>query len=215
MAEEMNLNEKLRKIQFELKAPKSNRNDFGKYRYRSCEDILEAVKPLLNKYECTLSIRDDIVLIGDRYYIKSIAILESGNESITGTAFAREDESKKGMDASQVTGATSSYARKYALNGLFLIDDSKLEPVADPDSNASQEMKARAQKPSESKPAEEYDPDAPCSAMDIKVLESICSKRKRDPNKVFNGWPNLTKAQYAIAVRKLGGNEDVGENKQS
>ena len=124
----MNINEKLLKIQIELKAPKGQYNSFGKYKYRSCEDILEAVKPLLQENKCTLTIKDDMEQIGDRYYIKATAILadtEADNTIITNTAYAREEESKKGMDASQITGASSSYARKYALNGLFNIDDTK------------------------------------------------------------------------------------------
>lgn len=115
----------LNKIQTELKAPKSQRNNFGKYNYRSCEDILEAVKPLLKKYEATLVIADDIVLVGNRYYIKATATLTSADGTNTATAFAREEETRKGMDASQITGSASSYARKYALNGLFAIDDTK------------------------------------------------------------------------------------------
>lgn len=124
----MNINEKLLKIQIDLKAPKGQYNSFGKYKYRSCEDILEAVKPLLKENKCTLTIKDDMEQIGDRYYIKATAILadtESDNTIITNTAYAREEESKKGMDGSQITGTASSYARKYALNGLFLIDDTK------------------------------------------------------------------------------------------
>lgn len=113
-------------IQSELKAPKSQLNSFGKYKYRSCEDVLEALKPLLKENKCFLNMSDEIVLIGDRYYIKATATItnESGT-SLSVSAFAREEESKKGMDASQLTGATSSYARKYALNGLFAIDDNK------------------------------------------------------------------------------------------
>lgn len=112
-------------IQNELKAPKSNYNSFGKYRYRSAEDILTAVKPLLLRYGCQMTLQDDIVAVGDRYYIKATATITDGTESETVTALAREDEIKKGMDGSQITGTASSYARKYALNGLFLIDDTK------------------------------------------------------------------------------------------
>jgi hypothetical protein len=113
-------------IQSQLKAPKGQYNTFGKYKYRSCEDILEAVKPLLAEQKCTLTLSDDMVTMGNRVYVKAIATLtnESGEKSIT-TAFAREEETKKGMDGSQITGAASSYARKYALNGLFCIDDTK------------------------------------------------------------------------------------------
>lgn len=130
----MNIYEKLLNIQAELKAPKNQYNSFGKYNYRSCEDILEGLKPLLIKYKATLIIDDEIVQIGDRYYVKATATLidiegegnlVKGRECISSTAFAREDEKKTGMDLSQLTGSTSSYARKYALNGLFCIDDTK------------------------------------------------------------------------------------------
>lgn len=123
----MNIYEKLMKVQSELKAPKNQRNNFGGYNYRSCEDILEAVKPILKENGLTLTIKDDIVNIGTRYYIVAIAELidiERGDK-ITTQAQARESETKKGMDDSQITGTASSYARKYCLNGLFLIDDTK------------------------------------------------------------------------------------------
>lgn len=116
----------LNTIQNLLKAPKNQYNKFGNYKYRNCEDILEAVKPLLFSQSCTLTISDEIVMIGTRYYVRATATIKNANgETETTTAYAREDESKKGMDASQVTGSTSSYARKYALNGLFCIDDTK------------------------------------------------------------------------------------------
>ena len=115
--------EGLAKIQRELKAPKGQTNNFGNYKYRSCEDILEALKPHLNGY--TLVITDDISMVGDRFYIKATATISDGKESISATGIARESQTKKGMDVSQITGSTSSYARKYALNGLFCIDDNK------------------------------------------------------------------------------------------
>lgn len=123
----MNIYEKLSAIQQELIAPKNQFNKFGNYSYRSCEDILEGLKPCLKKVNAAVKISDEIIQIGDRYYIKATANLidcESG-ESISNTALAREEDSKKGMDSSQLTGSTSSYARKYALNGLFCIDDVK------------------------------------------------------------------------------------------
>lgn len=111
-------------IQSELKAPKSQFNKFGGYKYRKAEDILEAVKPLLNKQKCTLIITDDVVLIGNRIYVKATATIKNEKgECETTNGWAREEETKKGMDGSQITGASSSYARKYALNGLFAIDD--------------------------------------------------------------------------------------------
>lgn len=113
----------LNEIQQKLNVPKKQVNAFGKYKYRSCEDICEAVKPLLGK--AILTLNDEIVMLGDRFYVKATATLKDKNESISITAYAREEHDKKGMDGSQITGASSSYARKYALNGLFLIDDTK------------------------------------------------------------------------------------------
>ena len=113
------------KIQQELKAPKNQRNNFGNYNYRSCEDILEAVKPLCAKYNCLLILTDKIVEVGGRVYVEARAEFASEGFQTTVAAYAREPESKKGMDESQITGAASSYARKYALNGLFCIDDTK------------------------------------------------------------------------------------------
>lgn len=113
----------LARIQKALRAPKGQYNNFAKFNYRSCEDIVEAVKPLLG--ECIITLNDDIVLVGDRVYVKAIATIKDGEESESAVAFAREPLEKKGMDASQITGTASSYARKYALNGLLLIDDNK------------------------------------------------------------------------------------------
>jgi len=114
----------LNKIQKELKAPKNQKNSFGNYNYRSCEDILEAIKPLLDD-KTVVTLNDEIVLVGDRYYVKATAKISNGTESESVTAYARESLDKKGMDSAQITGASSSYARKYALNGLFCIDDTK------------------------------------------------------------------------------------------
>ena len=122
------------KIQRELKAPKNQFNNFGKYKYRSCEDILEGLKPLLN--ELVLTISDDVVLVGDRIYVKATVTLTNGTDSISNSALARESLTKKGMDDSQITGTASSYARKYALNGLFCIDD-----TADADSMDNSQKK--------------------------------------------------------------------------
>lgn len=123
----MTIYEKLLSIQTELKAPKSQYNSFGKYNYRNCEDILEAVKPLCAKYKAVSVMGDEVIQIGERYYIKSTArLIDLESEGVVeNTAYAREEAEKKGMDGSQVTGASSSYARKYALNGLFAIDDTK------------------------------------------------------------------------------------------
>ena len=119
----MEIYAKLEKIQKTLKAPKNQTNTFGKYKYRSCEDILEAVKPLLDG--CVVTLSDTIRVVGDRIYVESEATISDGANQINVTAFAREPADRKGMDESQITGSASSYARKYALNGLFLIDDTK------------------------------------------------------------------------------------------
>ncbi|MDU2467541.1 MAG: ERF family protein [Veillonella sp.] len=119
------LTQRVGDIQHKLKAPKGQYNSFGKYNYRSCEDILEGVKPLLKEHNLALLIDDEIVQIGERYYVKATAKITDGRECVSATAYAREPDTKKGMDESQITGATSSYARKYALNALLCIDDTK------------------------------------------------------------------------------------------
>ena len=125
----MNIHKKLQGIQSSLKAPKGQTNKFGGYRYRSAEDILTSVKPLLAEWACTLVITDEMVEVGGRVYVKSTAVIasteDSSDSSIHVNAYAREAETKKGMDDAQITGSASSYARKYALNGLFAIDDTK------------------------------------------------------------------------------------------
>lgn len=123
----VNLKEKVTNLQNELKAPKNQRNSFGGYNYRSAEDILEAVKPLCLKYRVMLNVSDDVLAVGDRIYVKATATLADMDsaDAVTSTALAREEETKKGMDAAQITGSASSYARKYALNGLLAIDDTK------------------------------------------------------------------------------------------
>lgn len=133
MAEKVTFTQAVAKIQKELKAPKSQRNNFGNYNYRNQEDILEAVKPLLG--DLVLTVSDEIVEVGGRIYVKATATISDGAGSkLVNTAFAREPEDQKGMSSAQITGSTSSYARKYALNGLFLIDDTK-----DPDTNEFQD----------------------------------------------------------------------------
>lgn len=145
----MSVYEKLSKVQSELKAPKGQYNSFGKYKYRSCEDILEAVKPLNAKHGVVLTVGDEVVEISNRFYVKATATfvdIESG-EKIINTALAREDDSKKGMDGSQITGTASSYARKYCLNGLFCIDDTK-------DADTDEYRHQQERKPQENKPQE-------------------------------------------------------------
>ena len=147
--EENGLQEALIAIQKKLKAPKDLYNKFGNYKYRSAESILEAVKPLLAENGVLLIITDELVMIGTRYYVKSTAMAQKNGESMCGIGYAREDDSKKGMDGSQVTGASSSYARKYALNGLFLIDDTK-----DADTDEYRNQQESAAKPQQPKPSQ-------------------------------------------------------------
>ena len=124
----MSIIKKLQAIQSELEVPKSQYNSFGKYHYRNAEDILAAAKPISIKHDCLLTVTDDMVVLNDRFYVKAVARLDHNEEHKETTAYAREELTKKGMDASQITGSASSYARKYALNGLFCLDD-----VKDPD----------------------------------------------------------------------------------
>lgn len=135
-------------IQSELKAPKSQFNKFGGYKYRKAEDILEAVKPLLAKQKCTLIITDDVVLIGNRIYVKATATIKNEKgECETTTGWAREEETKKGMDGSQITGASSSYARKYALNGLFAIDDNADSDTTNDGQHQETQQQTQTQQP--------------------------------------------------------------------
>lgn len=141
----MGVYEKLLAIQTELKAPKAQFNNFGKYKYRNCEDILESLKPILAKNRATITISDDVVSVGNRIYIRATAKIvdtETG-ESVETTAYAREEESKKGMDGSQLTGSSSSYARKYSLNGLFAIDDTKDSDYCSPELNRPLKQKTK------------------------------------------------------------------------
>lgn len=136
----MNIYQKLTQVQHELKAPKNQRNNFGNYNYRSCEDILEGVKPLLLKHGLSMTINDEVVVIGNRYYLRAtvtVTNIDAPEEVLKVEALAREEESKKGMDGSQVTGASSSYARKYALNGMFAIDDTKDADTKSPEDNTT------------------------------------------------------------------------------
>lgn len=137
----MTIYEKLSQLQNTLKVPKNQYNEFGKYYFRNCDDIMEATKPLCKDLKCLIICEDDLVQVGERYYVRALARLidlETG-EGMSVSAFAREEETKKGMDASQITGAASSYARKYALNGLLQLDDTK-----DADSNEYSKMTSKA-----------------------------------------------------------------------
>ena len=194
------MNEKLIHIQSRLKAPKGNYNSFGKYKYRSCEDILEAVKPLLVEEGLTLTLSDEIEQIGDRYYVRATASLyENENLIEIVSAYAREEDNKKGMDASQITGTASSYARKYALNGLFLIDDTK---DADTDEYASQTAR------------EEY-----ATTTEKKTLMRLCEDLNIDIADILHqvgviDGKKMTSKQHAQALEILKKIED-GNNRKN
>lgn len=185
---------KLSEIQRKMKAPKSRYNSFGKYSYRSAEDILEAFKPYEEEYKVSLVIRDDIVAVGDRVYVKATAQLldcESPQEA-SAWAYAREADTKKGMDESQITGTASSYARKYAMNGLFLLDDTK---DADTDEYAAQNGKKKLETIPDEPPLSQNG-DKPASAAMLKTIENICTKHGTTPEAVCKKsgvqWKGIT-----------------------
>ena len=165
----------LQSIQQSLVAPKGQYNSFGKYSYRSAEDILEALKPILQEHDAVLILQDGIVQIGDRYYVEATATLYAVGETIGTTAYAREDDSKKGMDGSQVTGAASSYARKYALNGLFMIDDNK-DPDTDEYHNQNNQGSSKQQKPAGQK---EQSTKTPSKSNGAKTITGAQAKSLR------------------------------------
>lgn len=198
----MGITEKLNIIQSELKAPKDKFNDFGKYKYRSAESILEAVKPLLKAHGCILTLSDTMEQIGDRYYVRALAKLADAEDSITVSAYAREEEFKKGMDGSQITGTASSYARKYALNGLFAIDDTK-----DADTNEFQNAR---QTKYERQTGKVENPKNKVSTTDAEVMKKICQKKGCDVARLLGlisretGYDarsidDLTREQYVLA----------------
>lgn len=188
----MTLNEKLTDIQSRLNAPKGQYNSFGRYNYRSCEDILVAVKPLLKEHGLAITLVDNVEAVGNRYYIKATATIADGESTISTFAYAREEESKKGMDGSQVTGASSSYARKYALNGLFAIDDNKDSDSTNNGSQSSKKTKA----------------DTPTDTQEPQKKEYKCSYCGKE----FEGFTAKSDGKfysagqaYHISVNKYGG----------
>lgn len=206
----MNIYEKLLNIQAELKAPKGQENKFGRYKYRSCEDILEAVKPLLAKNKVILQLTDKIECLGNRYYIKATAILIDTEDTKNGeiayienTAYARESEEKKGMDDSQITGTASSYARKYALNGLFCIDDTK-----DADTNEFKEQQDKVTKQDKEQILEE-NIDELVTEQQAKTIYAIMRQKGLDVEKQLltnysiTNTKDLTKRQYASILNKI------------
>ena len=172
--------EKVNKIQTELNAPKSQRNNFGKYNYRSMEDINEAVKPLLAKYGLVMTITDELTLVGDRYYVKATASLIGANgDKLEATAYAREALSKKGMDESQITGSASSYARKYAANGLLAIDDSKDADFLNNNKEYTQKVNSKPKNTrAEAKPIQPK--ELPISEEDAKALQASMTLNKEN-----------------------------------
>jgi len=184
----MSIYAKLAVIQQNLKAPKSQTNKFGGYKYRNCEDILQAVKPLLG--DLVLNLSDTIEQVGDRYYIKATASINDGKESASVTAYAREEENKKGMDASQITGSASSYARKYALNGLLAIDDTKDADSQPPSTGDVTKLVTKAQ---------------------AKKLADLIESLPSDKAATVSGWidakfggvDNLTVQAYQTVISKL------------
>lgn len=196
---DLNFYERFNELQTKLKAPKNQYNSFGKYRYRNAEDILEAVKPLNNDYKVTLLLKDDIVQFGERFYVKATATLIDSvdpNNKIEASAFARESLTKKGQDDSQITGTASSYARKYALNGLYLIDDTK---DADTDEYQNQN------KSPQSKPAKQKD----IGVIKTKVMR-FADMREKKPVDVYKALsikeqdlPDFTEEQSVELIEKL------------
>jgi len=199
------LQESLVVIQSKLKAPKNQYNSFGKYKYRSAEDILEAVKPLLAEHNIVLNMSDRVELIGARYYIVSTAKVIKGEEEIVSEGRAREDDSKKGMDGAQVTGASSSYARKYALNGLFCIDDTK---DADTDEYAKQQQAAQKQQAKQSaKPAQPAPQPYPELDMEKELLaesEANQAQSSTELTAIWNKYTQKTSPYYHPAYSKEG-----------
>lgn len=187
-------------IQSELKAPKTQYNKFGGYKYRKAEDILEAVKPLLAKQKCTLIITDDIVMVGSRIYVKATATIKNEKgEYETSTGWAREEETKKGMDGSQITGASSSYARKYALNGLLAIDDNAdSDTTNDGQHHAAQQQESpQAAQPAQQTATSQYHPN------DLNEGLSYLSRCVNKDNLVWviqNYQPLCSNAQFMQAV---------------
>ena len=198
----MTIHEKMMKIQTTLKAPKNLFNSFGNYKYRNAEGILEAVKPLLAENKLSMYISDDVQAVNDRVYVKatvSIFDIETG-ESVMATASAREALNKKGMDDSQITGTASSYARKYALNGIFLIDDTK---DADTDEN-QKERTTRANKQEQEKNKEKLD-QMKISLVKQKTLLDLCEDEQFDINKILKSYKHesikdITEGQYKYIV---------------
>lgn len=201
----MGVYEKLINVQCELKAPKGQYNSFGKYHYRSCEDILEGLKPALSKNKATLVLSDSIEIVNGRFYVKATAtfIDTQNGDKIENCAYARESEIKKGMDDSQITGATSSYARKYALNGLFLIDDTK---DADSEEYQNQQDNAKTKTTKKNDPAQQPVPQKTEEQLNQEMID------KTDKRLVPTDDNVMSKEQYDFLIEQIkrtGAMEDV------
>lgn len=208
----MNIYEKLLQVQQKLKAPKNQYNKFGDFHYRSCEDIQEAVKPILAEVKAVLLVSDEVVLIGSRFYIKAAAVFcdTESEESITNIAYARETEEKPKMDAAQITGSCSSYARKYALNGLFCIDDAKDPdtPLPDQKPPRQSQQKATEKKTAEQKPARQQvkqPKPLKITGEQINVLMHEAARKGTELNKVCARYgvqkiTDLTQEQFQRAM---------------
>lgn len=198
-----NILNKLFKIQQELKVPKNQKNTFGNYNFRNCEDIMEASKPICAKNNCLLTCTDELKQVGDRYYVQATATIFDldSEENISTSAYAREEETKKGMDASQITGASSSYARKYALNGLLQLDDNK-----DADTNEYKKQQEKGnQKPNT--PKKDDKPVEKVTNEQIKLIQTLFTKIEKSENQIFKNFTNDTAKknvykQYQITSSK-------------
>lgn len=199
----MNVHEKLLLVQQKLKAPKGQYNEFGNFHYRSCEDIQESVKPLLAEVKAILLISDEILLIGNRFYIKATATFQDTEspDKITNAAYARETEEKPKMDAAQITGSCSSYARKYALNGLFCIDDAKDPDTQQPEQKPPTQQPARRQQENQQNGSRQPKP----TKNDLDRLQKEAQRTGTDLKKVCSRYKvdrieNLTLEQFMRAM---------------
>ena len=191
-----NITQKLIKVQSELKAPKGQKNTFGNYNYRSAEDILEAVKPLLSEQGLLMTITDIIEQVGERYYIQAKVILTDGEDTVEVTGYARESLNKKGMDDSQITGTASSYARKYAMNGLFLIDDTK-------DSDSNENRTERENRAKKADVEAEREKQAKIAKLNTQFENGLkAAKEKGAPMELLTEWNKLQKVQAIKEIAK-------------
>ena len=193
---------KLFNIQQELKVPKNQRNTFGNYNFRNCEDIMEASKPVCKKYNTLLTCSDELIQVGERYYVKATATLYDldSDESISTTAEAREEETKKGMDASQITGASSSYARKYALNGLLQLDDNK-----DADSNEYVKQQKKIENKSQTK-------IEMISEDQVKLLHVLFDKIEKSEKQIFKNFENKVAKENVYKKYKVKTSKELSKN---